>query len=103
MSMTPAEARFEEWLEELYNEHAEIAIEEFTSDRLMSYYLKSPKIIHAPRLALVEGRTLLNTHPRAAFILASMAVEMGLRELILRPIVYGLVISESTASVMSQK
>ena len=101
MSMTPDEARFEQWLEELYDEHAEIAVEEFASERLSSYYLRFPQIFHAPRQALVEGSSLMPNHPRAGFILASIAVEVSLRELILRPIVHGLVVSESTASIVT--
>ena len=39
MSMTPDEAAYEEYMDKLYEEHREVAIEEFTGERLQSYYI----------------------------------------------------------------
>jgi len=38
MSMTRDEAKYEEFMERLYEEHKEQAIEEFTTELLQSYY-----------------------------------------------------------------
>ena len=97
MSMSLTEAMEEQWLEDLYAEYKEAAIEEFTGERLQSFYLADPKIIQAPSQALAEGKSLLANYPRAAFIFASIAIEISLKKLILHPVVYGLVHSESTA------
>ena len=102
MSMSPDDARYEQWFDELYAEHKEVAIEEFTSERLQSFYLNHPEIVQAPSQALAEGKSLLTNHPRAAFILAAIAIEVSLKKLILHPVVYGLVHSESTAGLITK-
>lgn len=102
MSMSPDEARYEEWLDELYAEHKEEAIEEFTGERFQSFYLNHPEIAQAPSEALAEGKSLLTNHPRAAFILAAIAIEVSLKKLILHPVVYGLVHSDSTAGLITK-
>ncbi|MCE2434093.1 MAG: hypothetical protein J4F29_14420 [Candidatus Latescibacteria bacterium] len=100
MSLT--EAMEEQWLDELYAEYKEVAIEEFTSQRLQSFYLANPNIIQPLSQALAEGKSLLANHPRAAFIFAAIAIEVGLKNLILHPVVYGLVHSKSTADLITK-
>ena len=97
MSMSWTEAMEEQWFEDLYAEYKEAAIEEFTSERLQSFYIDNPEIIQAPSQALAEGKSLLANHPRAAFIFSAIVIEVSLKKLILHPVVYGLVQSESTA------
>ena len=97
MSMSWTEAMEEQWLEDLYAEYKGMTIEEFTDERLQSFYLDNPKIIQAPSQALDEGKLLLANHLRAAFIFAAIVIEVSLKKLILHPVVYGLVQSESTA------
>lgn len=101
MSMSWTEAIEEQWLEDLYAEYKEAAIEEFTSERLQSFYIDNPEIIQAPSQALAEGKSLLKNHPRAALIFAAIATEVGLKKLILHPVVYGLVHSKSTADLIT--
>ena len=101
MSMTPDEARYEQWLDEIYSEHKEQAIEEFTTDRLQSFYLDHPDIILFPSQALSEGRSLLGISPRAGFIFGAIAIEVSLKKAILQPAVYGLVNSKSTADLIT--
>ena len=101
MSMTPDEAMFEQWLDELYGEHREQAIEEFASERLQSFYAGHPDIALSAIEALAEGRSLLEGYPRAAFLLGAIALEVSLKKVILQPVVYGLVHSESTANLIT--
>ena len=101
MSMTESEARFEEWIEELYAEHKEQAIEEFRSERLQSFYANNPAIATSPSQALAEAESLLLEHPRAGFLLAAIASEVTLKKVILHPVVYGLVNSKSTADLIT--
>lgn len=102
MSMSWTEAMEEQWFEDLYAEYKEAAIEEFTSERLQSFYIDNPEIIQAPCQVLAEGKSLLAKHPRAAFIFAAIAIEVGLKKLILHPVVYGLVHSKSTADLITK-
>ena len=102
MSMTYEEAQFEEWMDKLYAEHSQQAIEEFTIERLQSFYLKNPKLAEAPLSALDGARVLLRTNPSASLIFAVIAIEVGLKVVLLKPLVYGLVHSESVASLITE-
>lgn len=101
MSMTEDEARYEEAMEALYNEHKEIAIEEFIEERLQSYFISHPDIIQNSIFALQESKNLLKNHPTSAFIFSSIAIEVVLKLSIIKPFVYGVVHSESVASIVT--
>jgi len=101
MSMTEDEARYEEWMDELYREHKEQAIGEFTDDRLKSFYLAHPLVVASPVRALAEARALFERHTTAAQVFAVIAVEVGLKVALLKPVVYGLVHNESTAEIIT--
>lgn len=101
MSITEDEARYEEWMEELYREHREQAIEEFTGERLRSFYLAHPLVVQPPAETLAEARRLLDDHTTAAQVFAAIAVEVGLKVALLKPVVHGLVHSVSTAEIVA--
>ncbi len=101
MSMTQDEARYEAWMEELYEEHSKQALDEFRSERLQSFYLRNPSIAEPAVSALAEARALLDSSPRGAFVIASSAVEVGLKIVLLKPIVYGLIHSEPLAGLVT--
>jgi len=100
--ITRDEAQFEEWLGELYEEHSEEAVSGFRAGRLQSFFLDHPAIAADAHDALAEGRKVLEASPRSAFLLASVAAEVGLRSTLLQPIVFGLVHSETLASMVSE-
>lgn len=99
--MTEDEARYEQWMDDLYEEHRERAIEEFTTDRLKSYYLGNPWVLRPPVEALTEAQKLAKEHTTAAHVLATIAVEVGLKVALLKHVVYGLVHSEATAEIIA--
>jgi hypothetical protein len=87
---------------ELYPGHRELAIEEFTTERLQSFYLKNPDIL-APGIQMyIEARELLENHPSASFVFATSAIELFLKASLLKPVVYGLVHNESLAEIIVQ-
>jgi len=102
MSMTEDEARYEAWMDELYAEHSKQAIQEFTAERLRSFYLQNPLLATAPLNSLAESRALLAAHPTAALVFAVSAIEVGLTNVLLKPIVYGLIHSESAAGLITE-
>jgi len=77
------------------------AIADFKVDRLQSFYLAHPSLGDGPLTALSESRQLLDTYPSAAFIFAAIAVEVGIKKVLLMPIVFGLVHTESIASLVA--
>ena len=85
---------------ELYPEHKEQAIEEFTTERLQSFYLRNPDIL-APGIRMyVEARELQENHPAASYVFATSAIELFLKASLLKPVVYGLVHNESLAEII---
>jgi len=101
MSMTEDEARYEQWMDALYREHKEQAIEEFTDERLKSFYVAHPLVAQLAVETLAEARKLLEGHSTAAQVFAAIAVEVGLKVALLKPVVRGLVHSESTAEIIT--
>ena len=101
MSMTPDEARYDEWMDELYEEHKEQAIQEFIDERLQSYYREHRLLAEPAFGALTEAKKLIHTSITGAFLFSAIAVEVGLRETLVKPIVFGLVHTLSVASLIT--
>ncbi|MCX5717556.1 MAG: hypothetical protein NTW44_04440 [Nitrospirae bacterium] len=104
MSYTEEDARMDEFWDqmskELYPEHKEQAIEEFTTERLQSFYLKNPEIL-APGIRMyIEAKELQEKHPSASYVFATSAIELFLKSSLLKPVVYGLVHNESLAEII---
>lgn len=99
--MTPDEAEYEEFMDRLYEEHKEQAIEEFTAELLQSYY-SDHKLLAKPAFdALIEARNLMDTSITAALVFSAVAMEVALKDTLLKPIVYGLVHAASVASLVT--
>ena len=101
MSMTPQEAEYEEFMDRLYEEHKEQAIEEFTAELLQSYYRSNGLLAKPAFDALVEARRFMKISTTAAFVFPAIATEVALKETLLKPIVHGLVHGESVASLVT--
>jgi hypothetical protein len=101
MSMTPHEAEYEEFMDRLYEENKEQAIEEFTTELLQAYYRDNVLVAKPAFDALVEASRLMDTSPTAAFVFAAIAMEVALKECLLKPIVHGLVHTESVALLVT--
>jgi hypothetical protein len=95
------EHRYDEWLESLYEEHRPHAIDEFTSERLQSYFLAHPRIAAPAAAFLSEANDLVVEHPTASLIMGVAATETLLKIVLLKPVVHGLVHSESIADLVS--
>jgi len=104
MSYTEQDARWDEaWdkiFQEIYPEHKEQAIDEFTGERLRSFYLKHPNILIPGIKNFLEAERLLKKHPSASFVFSTTAIELFLKAALLKPIVYGLVHNETLAEVI---
>ena len=124
MSITPDEAAYEEYMdrvyeehreqafkefiadealmEELYEKHRDRAIEEFTVERLTSFYEANPMVAQPPCGALAGSKILLaKGHTTAAQVFGAIAVEIGLKSVLLKPVVHGLIYGDSTAEIIS--
>ena len=101
MSMTEEEYAYEEYMAEMYEEHKKEAIEEFTYERLQSYYSENKLLAKPAFHVFAEAKDLIGKHTTAGFVFAAIAVEVGLKDTLLKPIVFGLVHTTSTASLIT--
>lgn len=95
------EEAYDRFIEELYSEHKEQAIDEFVAERLRSYYLANPNLA-VPALRLhKEGTTVEETSPSTALICFASATELAIKSVLLKPVVFGLVHSEPLAELVA--
>lgn len=105
MSYTTEDAAWDEAYEsmsrELYPEHKEQAIAEFTRERLRSYYVAHPDVLVPAARAFKESKALLEAgHHAAALVFAASATELFLKAALLRPVIFGLVHSEALSELV---
>ena len=87
--------------EELYDEHKDRAINEFVEKRLKSYYLKNTDIAINVIAYIKKSKDFIDVDPTSSLMYSSVATEVILKTLLLKPIVFGLVHTESLAELVS--
>jgi len=86
---------------ELYPEHKEQAIEEFTDEKLKSYYQKNSNVMRPAVDAIQEGNWQLEQkHYSSALIFYVTSIELLLKATLLRPVLYGLIHNEGLSEIM---
>lgn len=99
------EAAYEEFVDslskELYDEHKEQAIDEFINDRLRSFYMSNPGIAVHARLFERKANELIDSDPTCSLIYSSIATEVIIKSVILKPIISGLVHSEAVSELVA--
>ena len=104
MSMTYEDA----WQEEAYDQmareilesHREDIIDEFVAERMKSYYQDNPDLTTATETVLNEAKLLLNVSPTASLVFSRSAIDLALRDVLLKPIAFGMVHDENAGSLM---
>lgn len=86
--------------EELYPEHKEQAIDEFIEDRMHSYYLQNPNVIPPPIDCYHHANELLDVSPRCALVMYTTAIELFLKSVLLKPVLYGMIHNENIANLI---
>lgn len=97
MSYTSFDADMDRMVEEILEDNKDQIIDEFVTERMASYYAKHPGFDVPAKNAIQDARDLLNSHPTASLVFSGSATEMALRDVLLKPVVYGMVHEESTA------
>jgi hypothetical protein len=99
------EAGYDEFVEslskELYEEHAEQAIDEFIRERLRSFYKQNPSVAVSPTRFARKAKELISTDPTTSLFYSSIATEVFIKSAILKPVIAGLVHSESLAELIA--
>ena len=106
MSMTLEDA----WLEEAYDqmvqeilaEHRDEIIDEFVSERMASYFRQHVDLLSPASAALAEARKLQEISASACVVFAHSAIEIALRDAILKPVVYGMVHEENSGHLIAE-
>ncbi|QTA84001.1 Uncharacterized protein dnl_64320 [Desulfonema limicola] len=94
---------FEYENEAFWDENREIIIEDFTSEKLESYYQENKLLVKPSFGALNRAKKFINSDYSdytVAFIFASISIEVGWKSALIKPTVYGLVHTESFASLI---
>ncbi|WJV27310.1 MULTISPECIES: hypothetical protein [Pseudomonas] len=98
---TPDEDARDEWYSGLVDEISGQAIDEFTFDRLRSYYVNNENLAINAVLIFREAREVMGSSPSSALVLFTTAIELGLKLALLKPVIYGLVHNDSVADLIS--
>ena len=86
--------------EELYPEHKEQAIFEFIEERMQSYYLKNPKIIRPAIDSFHHANELIDISPQCALVMYTTTIELCLKSILLKPVLYGMIHNENIANTI---
>ena len=104
MSMTPEdvwhEEAYDQMVQEILESHRDEIIDEFVSERMASYFQNHPDLTEAAESALFEARSLLKSSPTASLVFSRSAIQIALRDVLLKPIAYGMVHDEHGGSLM---
>jgi hypothetical protein len=90
-----------ELAKEAFEENYQQAIDEFTSERLQSYYLKEPELAVPALNSLSYAKELLHPFHKAALLFAVTATELTIKNVLLKPIISGLVHTEDLATFIA--
>lgn len=86
--------------EELYPEHKEKAIDEFIEERMQSFYLKKPNIINPPLDTYHHANELLQVSSRCALVMYTTSIELFLKSVLLKPVLYGMIHNVNIAEMI---
>ncbi|MBE3705320.1 hypothetical protein HJ207_22835 [Vibrio parahaemolyticus] len=90
------------YFEERYvEEFKDRAVEEFTAERLRSYYVDNDSLLDNAIKALDEAKKVESLSPTSAVLMAAISLETSFKIGLLKPIVFGFVHSEAVAESIS--
>jgi len=110
-----AEANFEkqvhEWVRdhpaefahEFFEDNYEEAVRVFTAERLQSYYVEHPDLALPALETLNYARSVMPAHPRAALVFGAASTELVIKNVLLRPLISGLVHIEDLALLVVEQ
>ncbi len=98
---TPEDIARDEWYSNLVSDISQQAIDQFTLERLRSYFVAHASLATDAFAIYDEALKALTSSQSAALVLATTAMEVGLKVTLLKPVVYGLVHNETVADLVS--
>lgn len=101
MSISPDEAWQEEQYEKWWKEQKAFARNEIPIDKYEEYLLKNPTFARASVSALNSSKELINIDSTSSFIYSAIAIEVGLKTVILKPLIFSYILSDPISENMS--
>ncbi|RWE64269.1 hypothetical protein [Mesorhizobium sp.] len=93
---------YERLTKEIIDDNRESIIGEFALERSRSYYLSNPDLDIVALDVLEEAEKLLSVSPSASIIFSYSCIEMTIRDVLLKPIAYGLVHDEKFSELVAE-
>ena len=94
---------WEQYMEDQYlTQVTEEGVDAFSRERLQAYYVDNPALAQTPLRALRTAEGLIDVSASASLVFAASSLEITLRDVILRPLLHGLVHNEALASYVAQ-
>jgi len=94
---------YDQYMEEQYLEQiAEEGVEKFSRGRLQAYYRENPDVARRALDALQVAESLVVLSPSASLVFAAVSLELTVKNVLLHPLVVGLVHNEAVASFVAQ-
>jgi len=98
-----ADLAYEQYQEEQYLEQvAEEGVDAFSRERLQAYYRENPNVAEKSLNALRTAEILVDVSASASLVFAAVSLELTIKNVILRPLVHGLVHNEALAGFVAQ-
>jgi hypothetical protein len=88
--------------EDLYPELYEEIVRDFTEAQLQTFYVANPSVVQVALRVLDEAKAMEKDFPSGAVVFACVSIEVCLREALFKPIIHGLVHTESAANLIME-
>jgi hypothetical protein len=101
MSYDESDAAYEEGMASLYEQFEMQYENEFIYKRIEKFYTDNPHIAKTPLKNLYDAKDLFNKkHYTSAFIHAVISIEVGIKSVVLKPILYSLAINDEAGHLL---
>lgn len=101
MSITPQEAEFEAGMDQLYNDFKQQYEDEYVFEKIQAYYKENPEIAKEPWEFCLKAELLVSDkHYTSGFLLATISIEVGLKLVILKPVLVSLATDKTAAELL---
>lgn len=89
-------------IDDFLAENKDDIVNEFLGERMNSYYKDNPNLTVAADTAIAEAQKLIDISPRASLVFSISAIEITLKDILLKPVAVGMVHDDNTAPIIAE-
>jgi hypothetical protein len=89
-------------IDEVLASHKDQIIDEFIAKRMASYFVANPTLSGIAQSRLDEAKTLLELNASASLIFSASAIEITIKDLLLKPIAIGMVHDDPASELLAE-